>query len=69
MGAGAFSIMLRNVPAPSGRLVAELERMPMIGIGAVDTDGQVRVIRDMSGLLCMSSAVVMKTKTATFIEP
>ena len=49
--AGVFSMILEAVPAPLGRLVAEVVSVPVIGIGAgVDVDGQVLVTHDMVGL-------------------
>jgi len=49
--AGVFSMILKAVPAPLGRLVAESVRVPVIGIGAgPHVDGQVLVIYDMIGM-------------------
>jgi 3-methyl-2-oxobutanoate hydroxymethyltransferase len=49
--AGVFSMILEAVPAPLGKLVAEVVSVPVIGIGAgVDVDGQVLVTHDMVGL-------------------
>ena len=48
---GVFSMILEAVPAPLGKLVAEVVSVPVIGIGAgVDVDGQVLVTHDMVGL-------------------
>lgn len=49
--AGVFSMILEAVPAPLGKLVAEVVKVPVIGIGAgPDVDGQVLVTHDMIGL-------------------
>ena len=49
--AGAFSMVLEAVPAPLGKLVSEVVKIPVIGIGAgPDVDGQVLVTHDMIGL-------------------
>jgi len=49
--AGVFSLILEDVPAPLGKLVAEAVNVPVIGIGAgPDVDGQVLVTHDMIGL-------------------
>jgi 3-methyl-2-oxobutanoate hydroxymethyltransferase len=44
-------MILEAVPAPLGKLVAEVVKVPVIGIGAgPDVDGQVLVTHDMIGL-------------------
>ncbi|WP_370328114.1 3-methyl-2-oxobutanoate hydroxymethyltransferase [Euzebya sp.] len=49
--AGAFSLVLESVPSDVGRRVAEVLRIPVIGIGAgPDTDGQVLVFHDFLGM-------------------
>ncbi len=49
--AGVFSIILEAVPAPLGKIIAEIVQVPVIGIGAgSDVDGQVLVTHDMIGL-------------------
>lgn len=49
--AGCFAIVLEKVPAHLAKEVAELVRIPVIGIGAgPDVDGQVLVLHDMLGI-------------------
>lgn len=49
--AGCFGIVLEKIPADLGKKVAEILRIPIIGIGAGGgVDGQVLVIHDMLGL-------------------
>lgn len=49
--AGCFGIVLEKIPADLGKKVAEILRIPVIGIGAGGgVDGQVLVIHDMLGL-------------------
>jgi 3-methyl-2-oxobutanoate hydroxymethyltransferase len=49
--AGCFGIVLEKIPAELGKKVAEILRIPIIGIGAGGgVDGQVLVIHDMLGL-------------------
>lgn len=48
---GCFAIVLEKIPAELGRQVAELVRIPVIGIGAgPHVDGQVLVLHDMLGI-------------------
>jgi len=47
---GVFAIVLEMVPAALGKKIAELVKIPVIGIGAgPDTDGQVMVYHDALG--------------------
>lgn len=49
--AGAFSIVLEEVPLETGKIVTEALKIPTIGIGAGPfTDGQVLVLHDVLGL-------------------
>jgi 3-methyl-2-oxobutanoate hydroxymethyltransferase len=49
--AGAYAIVLENVPAPLARAITERVRIPTIGIGAGPwCDGQVQVLQDILGL-------------------
>ncbi|WP_107822291.1 3-methyl-2-oxobutanoate hydroxymethyltransferase [Mangrovibacterium marinum] len=49
--AGCFSVVLEKIPAKLGKQVAEMLRIPVIGIGAGNgVDGQVLVIHDMLGI-------------------
>lgn len=47
--AGCFAIVLEKIPAELTRRVAEMVKVPIIGIGAGPADGQVLVIDDMLG--------------------
>jgi len=50
--AGAFSIVLEEIPMEAGRMITEALKIPTIGIGAGPfTDGQVLVFHDVLGLL------------------
>lgn len=49
--AGCFAIVLEKIPAALGREVAEMVKIPVIGIGAgMYVDGQVLVMHDMLGI-------------------
>lgn len=49
--AGCFAIVLEKIPAALGREVAEMVKIPVIGIGAgMHVDGQVLVMHDMLGI-------------------
>lgn len=49
--AGCFAIVLEKIPAHLGKEVAEMVRIPVIGIGAGrHVDGQVLVMHDMLGI-------------------
>lgn len=49
--AGCFSLVLEKIPAELGKKVAEILKIPVIGIGAGNgVDGQVLVMHDMLGL-------------------
>ncbi|MEN6619408.1 MAG: 3-methyl-2-oxobutanoate hydroxymethyltransferase [Rikenellaceae bacterium] len=49
--AGCFAIVLEKIPASLGTKVAEILKIPVIGIGAGNgVDGQVLVMHDMLGL-------------------
>lgn len=48
---GCFAIVLEKIPASLGRQVAEMVKIPVIGIGAgMHVDGQVLVMHDMLGI-------------------
>jgi len=48
---GCFAIVLEKIPAPLGKEVSEMLRIPTIGIGGgKHTDGQVLVTHDMLGI-------------------
>lgn len=49
--AGCFALVLEKIPAEVGKRVAEILKIPVIGIGAGNgVDGQVLVMHDMLGL-------------------
>lgn len=48
--AGCFAVVLEKIPAKLGEQIAKELRIPVIGIGAGKTDGQVLVIHDMLGM-------------------
>ncbi len=49
--AGCFALVLEKIPAELGKKVAEILKIPVIGIGAGNgVDGQVLVMHDMLGL-------------------
>ena len=49
--AGCFALVLEKIPAEVGKRVADILKIPVIGIGAGNgVDGQVLVIHDMLGL-------------------
>ncbi len=49
--AGCFALVLEKIPAEVGKRVAEILKIPVIGIGAgKGVDGQVLVMHDMLGL-------------------
>jgi len=49
--AGCFALVLEKIPAELGKRVADVLRIPVIGIGAGNgVDGQVLVMHDMLGL-------------------
>ena len=49
--AGCFALVLEKVPAPLAQRVAQILRIPVIGIGAGSgVDGQVLVTQDMLGM-------------------
>jgi len=47
---GCFAIVIEKVPAKLAMQVAEEVRIPIIGIGAGNVDGQVLVVHDMLGI-------------------
>lgn len=48
---GCFAIVLEKIPATLGKQVAEMVKIPVIGIGAgMHVDGQVLVMHDMLGI-------------------
>jgi len=48
---GCFAIVLEKIPASLGKQVAEMVKIPVIGIGAgMHVDGQVLVMHDMLGI-------------------
>ncbi|MBS1586841.1 MAG: 3-methyl-2-oxobutanoate hydroxymethyltransferase [Bacteroidetes bacterium] len=48
---GCFAIVLEKIPAALGKEVAEMVKIPVIGIGAgMHVDGQVLVMHDMLGI-------------------
>jgi 3-methyl-2-oxobutanoate hydroxymethyltransferase len=49
--AGCFAVVLEKIPAVLGKRVADLLKIPLIGIGAgMHVDGQVLVMHDMLGI-------------------
>ena len=48
--AGCFALVLEKIPAALGAHVAHELKIPVIGIGAGKTDGQVLVLHDMLGM-------------------
>ena len=48
--AGCFALVLEKIPAALGEQVARELKIPVIGIGAGKTDGQVLVLHDMLGM-------------------
>lgn len=48
--AGCFALVLEKIPAMLGEQVARELKIPVIGIGAGKTDGQVLVLHDMLGM-------------------
>lgn len=48
--AGCFALVLEKIPAALGAQVASELKIPVIGIGAGKTDGQVLVLHDMLGM-------------------
>lgn len=48
--AGCFALVLEKIPAMLGEQVAHELKIPVIGIGAGKTDGQVLVLHDMLGM-------------------
>ena len=48
--AGCFALVLEKIPAALGEQVAQELKIPVIGIGAGKTDGQVLVLHDMLGM-------------------
>ena len=48
--AGCFALVLEKIPAALGEQVAHELKIPVIGIGAGKTDGQVLVLHDMLGM-------------------
>ena len=48
--AGCFALVLEIIPAALGEQVARELKIPVIGIGAGKTDGQVLVLHDMLGM-------------------
>jgi len=49
--AGCFAMVLEKIPATLGKQVAEMVKIPVIGIGAgMHVDGQVLVMHDMLGI-------------------
>ena len=48
--AGCFGIVLEKIPATLAEKVAKSVKIPIIGIGAGNVDGQVLVVHDMLGM-------------------
>ncbi len=48
--AGCFAVVLEKIPASLGCRIAQELTIPVIGIGAGQTDGQVLVLHDMLGM-------------------
>ena len=48
--AGCFALVLEKIPAKLGEHISKELRIPVIGIGAGMTDGQVLVLHDMLGM-------------------
>ncbi len=47
---GCFAIVLEKIPAALTKKVCEMVKVPIIGIGAGQADGQVLVVHDMLGM-------------------